>query len=127
MSCECQKVEGTNKKILIMAFLLNFTLFVVGLIAGIIAQSTGLLADSLDMLADSSIYAIALLAVNRGYRFKTIAAALSGVFLLILGVGVLIDAGEKFTHGSNPTSLIIIFIASLALIVNSTVLYFLQR
>jgi Co/Zn/Cd efflux system component len=35
-------------------------MFVVGLVAGLIGQSSGLIADSLDMLADAVAYGIAL-------------------------------------------------------------------
>ncbi|KTD64464.1 Cation efflux family protein [Legionella spiritensis] len=73
----------TDKKILSIALALNFIMFVVGLIAGIIAESTGLIADSLDMLVDASAYALGLLAVGRGMRFKTTIAALCGSILFL--------------------------------------------
>lgn len=59
-------------------------MFVIGMAAGLWAQSTGLIADSLDMLADTAAYALALLAVTRGLAFKRDAARWSGWLLLIL-------------------------------------------
>ncbi|HAT4425584.1 cation transporter [Legionella pneumophila serogroup 1] len=128
MSCKCQQATTvTDKKVLFIALALNFIMFVVGLIAGIIAESTGLIADSLDMLADASAYALGLLAVGRGMRFKTTTAALSGSVLLILGIGVLFDVGRRVIWGSSPISTIIITIACLSLVVNGIVLYLLRR
>ncbi|HHU0079752.1 TPA: cation transporter [Legionella pneumophila] len=128
MGCEChQAAVITDRKVLKIALTLNFTMFVVGLIAGIIAESTGLIADSFDMLADASAYALGLLAVGRAMRFKTTTAALSGGLLLILGVGVLVDVGRRTLLGSSPMSTIIISIACISLVVNSVVLYLLRR
>ncbi len=128
MSCECQQAATvTDKKVLKIALALNFTMFLVGLTAGVIAQSTGLIADSLDMLADASAYMLGLLAVGRGMRFKTTTAALSGSLLLILGAGVLIDVGRRVLLGSSPMSTVIISIAFISLVVNSVVLYLLRR
>jgi Co/Zn/Cd efflux system component len=48
---------------------LNATMFVAGMVAGLIGQSSGLIADSLDMFADAVGYGIALSAFNRGTAF----------------------------------------------------------
>ncbi|MFO3451189.1 cation transporter [Legionella pneumophila serogroup 1] len=128
MGCECyQAAVRADRKVLKIALTLNFTMFIVGLIAGIIAESTGLIADSFDMLADASAYALGLLAVGRAMRFKTTTAALSGGLLLILGVGVLVDVGRRALLGSSPMSTIIISIACISLVVNGVVLYLLRR
>lgn len=128
MSCECQQTATiTDRKLLFIALTLNITMFIVGLIAGIIAQSTGLIADAIDMLADASAYALALLAVGRGMHFKTRTAALSGTILLILGIGVLFDVGRRVLLGSSPMSTVIVGIACISLVVNSIVLYLLRR
>lgn len=126
--CECHQIaSNTDKRVLITAFGLNATMFVVGLTAGLIAQSTGLIADSLDMLADATAYALALLAVNRSIRFKAMTATFSGSLLLLLGGTVLIDIGRRFWLGSFPESEIMIIVASISLVVNAIVLYLLKR
>ena len=52
--CHAAKTETRDqRRVLVIALALNATMFVVGLIAGLIAQSSGLLADALDMLADA--------------------------------------------------------------------------
>lgn len=127
--CQCRPNMMTisDRKILIIAFVLNLTMFVIGMIAGILAQSTGLIADALDMLADASAYFLGLLAIRRSIRFKTIAAALSGSLLLMLGIIVLIDVGRRAWLGSEPISGVMIGIACISLIVNGTVLCLLRR
>jgi cation diffusion facilitator family transporter len=116
-----------QRKILSIALALNAAMFVIGIAAGIFAQSSGLVADALDMLADAFAYAIALLAVNRTALFKSGAASASGIILLILGAGVLLDAGRRGYFGSAPDSGVMIAVATLSLCVNFSVLYMLGR
>lgn len=117
----------TEYRILRVALLLNATMFVVGVVAGILGESTSLIADALDMLADASAYAIALVAVGRSARFKSGAAGLSGSVLLVLGIGVLADVARRVFVGSEPESLVMIGIACVSLAVNATVLRMLGR
>src|SRR3546814_17092682 len=88
--CGCH-AEGSNeaeRRILRFALVLNATMFVVGVIAGLIAHSMGLVADSLDMLADASAYGLALVAWQRTASFKASAPTLSGTLILFLAAGV---------------------------------------
>ena len=94
--CHVQATNEAERRILRVALGLNATMFVVGIVAGLIAQSMGLIADSLDMLADASAYGIALLAWARSASFKASAAQLSGTLLLVLGLGAL--AAPIITH-----------------------------
>ena len=116
-----------KQRILTLALVLNAIMFVVGLVAGIAAQSTGLIADSLDMLADASAYAIALVAIGRSHPFKVRAATLSGSLLLVLGIAVLGDVVRRGLTGANPETTIMMVVAGASLLVNSTVLYLLGR
>ena len=102
-------------------------MFLVGLVAGILAQSTSLIADSLDMLADALAYAIGLFASDRDLRFKTIAATLSGGLLLILGFFVLFEVARRAWFGSFPESTTMIIVACISLMVNANVLRLLGR
>lgn len=129
MSCGCEaKTDSAGqRRVLSIALVLNATMFVVGLVAGIIAQSTGLIADSLDMFADATAYGVALSAVTRGSLFKARAASVRGGVLMALGIGVLLDAVRRGILGSSPHSGIMMGVASISLVVNSTVLYLLGR
>jgi len=128
--CGCSDVRADTpeqKRVLKIALALNATMFIVGMTAGLIAGSSGLIADALDMLADATAYAIGLAAVYRGPQFKANAARTSGCLLLLLGVGVLLDAGRRALFGEQPEGWIMIVVASIALIVNSTVLRLLTK
>lgn len=110
-----------------IALALNATMFVVGLVAGLVGQSTSLIADSLDMLADAAAYAIALGAIGRRGHFKAGAATLSGSLLLLLGVLVLLDVGRRALLGSQPESLVMMAVAFASFLVNANVLRMLGR
>lgn len=126
--CHASEVENAvQRRTIGIALLLNATMFVVGGIAGIVAQSSGLLADALDMFADASAYAIALLAVGRSQLFKRRAALTSGLVLAVLGAGVIIDAIRRALTGGEPEGWIMFAVATLSLLVNATVLRLLNR
>lgn len=120
--CEAKTDSRAQRRVLSFALALNAAMFVVGMVAGLIAQSTGLIADSLDMFADAVAYGIALAAFNRDRGFKAEAATMSGGVLLILGIGVLLDSVRRGIFGSAPESRVIMGVASISLLVNATVL-----
>jgi cation diffusion facilitator family transporter len=129
-SCGCHSERGgtdAERRVLRIALVLNAAMFIIGVIAGIVAQSTSLIADALDMLADASAYTIALTAVGRSARFKAGAASVNGSVLLVLGLGVLIEVVRRVLFGSAPESLIMIGVACVSLAVNAIVLHMLGR
>lgn len=122
--CGCRH-EARNpgeRRILWIALALNAAMAVIGGVAGWIAESTGLWADALDMLSDAGAYAIGLLAVGRSLRFKTNAARLIGIVLLLLGVGVVAEVIRRAIYGAEPLSAWMIGVALLSLTVNIIVL-----
>lgn len=128
--CGCGPTETETReqrRTLLIALVLNATMFVVEVTAGWIANSTGLIADGLDMLSDASAYAIALAAIGRNLRFKSNAAILSGSLLTLLGVGVLIDVARRTVSGEPPEGLWMVGVAAVALVVNTVVLRLLSR
>ena len=106
---------------------LNATMFVVGVVAGLIGQSSSLIADALDMLADASAYAIGLGAVGRSARFKAGAATLSGGLLLFFEILVVLDVVRRALVGSEPESVVMIAVAFVSFLVNANVLRLLGR
>jgi cation diffusion facilitator family transporter len=121
--CEAPEVKtDQERRVLVIALVLNAAMAVVGGLAGWFGQSTGLLADALDMLADAAAYSIALLAIGRAALFKVRAATLSGALLLVLGIGILVEVGRRFVYGADPVSEWMIGTALLSLVVNLTVL-----
>jgi cation diffusion facilitator family transporter len=123
-----QQIESiSNQKILTIALILYISMFLIGLVFGIISQSTSLIADSLDILSNTFIYTLGLFAIKFSTRFTTTTALFSGTLLLVLGLFVLVNVVEKFWSERVPESDIMISIASLFLIINIIVLFLLKR
>ena len=125
--CHFEAQNAAERKTLRILLLINGTMFVVGMLAGILAHSTALVADSLDMFADASVYALSLYAVGKSAFYKTRAATLSGIFQITLAVMVVVDVIRRFVLGSSPESGWMMGIAFLALIANSYGLYQLSK
>jgi Co/Zn/Cd efflux system component len=118
----CPNSAKSQPSILRIALGLNLAMFVIGLVAGLVAHSSALIADSLDMLADGSAYAIALVAQQRGQDFKVGAARASGFILTALGCAVIVDVVRRAVFGAAADGTIMIVIASLSLVTNLYVL-----
>ncbi|MFC4260276.1 cation transporter [Marinobacter lacisalsi] len=106
---------------------INGLMFLVEMTMGLIAQSAGLVADSLDMLADAAVYGLALYAVGHGIKMQVRAAHVAGVLQLILAVGVLVEVGRRFLFGSDPQSLMMMIVASIALVANISCLLLIAK
>ncbi|MEG4593020.1 cation transporter [Microcoleus sp. F8_C2] len=120
--------NAAERKTLRILLLINGTMFVVGIVAGVLAHSTALVADSLDMFADASVYTMSLYAVGKSAHHKNRAATLSGIFQITLAVMVVVDVIRRFVWGeSSPESGWMMGIAFLALIANSYGLYLLSK
>ena len=126
-SCSTEAETAAQRRVISVALTLNALMFLVGFVAGIIAQSSGLIADSLDMLADALAYSVGLYAIGQTQLFKSRAATVSGCILVVLGCGVLLDVARRAVFGASPEGRIMLAIAALSLLVNSVVLYLLTR
>lgn len=125
--CEVEIKDKEQRWVLILLLAINGGMFVVEITAGLLADSTALIADSLDMLADATVYAIGLYAVGRSLVAKAKAAHISGVFQVILGLGVLFDIVRRFVVGSEPESMLMMVIGTVALIANTICLMLLYK
>lgn len=125
--CHAEATNEAERRTLRIALALNAAMFVVGAIAGVIADSMGLVADALDMLADASADTSALMAWHRSAGFKAQAAGLSGTLLLVLGAVALDVVVWRAVAGSEPEGPWMMAIAFVSLLVNATMLRLLQR
>ncbi len=116
--CGSEESENLERKTLITLLAINAFMFVTELILGWIAQSAGLVADSLDMLADASVYGVSLFVVGRGVLLQVKSAQISGVLQVLLGVGVLFEVIRRVIFGSEPQSLMILWVGFFALLAN---------
>lgn len=126
--CEPPPLEtGRQAHALWAALGLNAAMFVVETGAGIRIDSTALVADGFDMLSDASVYSIALVAMNRGVRFKANAAMWSGLMLFVLGIGLLVEVVRRAFDGGSPSGGWMMAISAIALVVNICVLRLLSQ
>jgi len=125
--CHIEARDREQRRALIPLLAINALMFVMELAAGIAGQSTGLIADSLDMLADATVYGLALYAVGRGPRPKARAAHISGIFQILLAVGVISDVLRRFIVGSAPESMLMIGMGFAALVANIICLLLIAR
>lgn len=90
---------------------INFTQVVMASAAGILADSTGLLGAALDNLGDAAVYAVSLYAVGRTVIAKARAANLSGILLIVLAFGLLVEVLRRFFAGAEPIGFAMIITA----------------
>lgn len=127
--CDCS-VESESKeqsRVLWLLLVINLTMFIVEIVTGIIAESTGLVADSLDMLADAAVYAVGIFAVGKADSIKINAASTSGIFQIILALGVAAEIARRLIWGSEPEPLFMIGISIVALIANVVCLVLISK
>ena len=116
--CGSDQVETLERKTLLALLLINAVMFLTELILGFLAESTGLIADSLDMLADAGVYGISLYVVGKGIAQQSKAASISGVLQIILGIGVIVEVMRRLLFGSEPESILIMIVGTVALVAN---------
>jgi Co/Zn/Cd efflux system component len=90
---------------------INFTQVLVAGAVGILADSTGLLGAALDNLGDAAVYTVSLYAVGRTVIAKARAANLSGILLVLLAFGLLVEVLRRFFAGAEPIGLAMIITA----------------
>lgn len=97
---------------------INAAMFVVEVVAGLLARSTALLADSLDMLGDALGYGLSLYAVGRAGHWASRAAAVKGLVMSLLGLGVLFEALRRLLLQESPEPFVMLPVAAVALVAN---------
>jgi Co/Zn/Cd efflux system component len=129
LGCNCNREldHQAQQGALTALLCINATMFMAEFAAGWMADSTALIADSMDMLADALVYSVSLCAVGKSIHAKMHAARLSGLFQILLGLGVAVDVIRRFIAGSEPESMYMIMVGFLALIANVTCLAIIAR
>lgn len=118
----------SQRKLLWIILLINFSFFAIEVLAGIVAKSMGLVADSLDMLADSIVYGLALFAVGGTLTRKKNVAKIAGYFQIILATIGFIEVIRRFIGIEEiPEFRTMIFVSIAALAANVICLYLMQK
>ncbi|RYD28430.1 MAG: cation transporter, partial [Verrucomicrobiaceae bacterium] len=129
MACDChfEARDAEETRVLRILFLINAVMFASELVVGIIADSTGVMADSLDMLADALVYGISLYAVGKAAGSKILAARFSGFFQIAIAMGMMVDISRRILGGSEPHSLLMMAVSTVALVANIYCLKLISR
>ena len=125
--CEITATSSKEKRVLVIALILNAGMFIAEFGAGILSHSTALLADSLDMLADAFVYAISLFALGRAQHWRHRAALTNGGLELIIGIGILVEAISKLFVDIIPHAGVMGVFGVAALIVNTVCFVMLRQ
>ncbi|OZA55931.1 MAG: RND transporter, partial [Sphingomonadales bacterium 39-62-4] len=93
------KENGAERRTLWIVLILNAVISAAFFIVGLTGDSSALIANGVDNLSDAAVYALSLVALSRGQAWKTRAAAVSGIMLLVFSVGILLDVGRRYIYG----------------------------
>jgi Co/Zn/Cd efflux system component/copper chaperone CopZ len=120
--------NAADKRMLWTVLLINFSVFAIEILAGLIAHSMGLVADSLDELADAFVYALSIYAITGTAAVKNRIARSSGVLQLVLAIWGFAEVVRRFI-GDEPTPnfIVMIAISCVALAGNAASLYYLRK
>ena len=111
-------VTPAYKRALWIVVLLNVGYGVIEIAGSFIAGSQALQADSLDFLGDGLISFLGLMAVGWGLAARAKAALLQGLFLGVLGLGVVASTIYRIFIEHQPESLTMAGFAIIAFVVN---------
>jgi len=131
--------HSSNKKILLISFIIITLYMIVEAIGGFLTNSLALLADAGHMLSDAISLGIALLAFTFGERaansrktygykrFEILAAVLNGLTLILIALFIFYEAIARFLNPPEVASTGMLIIASIGLLVNILVAWIMMR
>lgn len=111
-------VTPAYKRALWIVVLLNAGYGVVQIVGSFLAGSQALQADALDFIGDGAISFLGLIAVGWGLAARAKAALLQGIFLALLGIGVIGATMYRVFVEHEPQTLLMGSFAVVAFIVN---------
>lgn len=126
-ACALDALRVRQSSTLKTVLAINAVMFVVELVAGLIAGSAALLADCLDNLGDALTYALSLYAVSRSPRIKAKVAIFKGTLILFAGIFVLLQVSYHLFVPIVPIFKIMGIVSFIALLANGTCLFLLWK
>jgi cation diffusion facilitator family transporter len=129
MAKNCCDNEGNNnqlltpkyRRILWIALIINFAMFLVEVLSGFSAHSVSLMADAIDFFGDAMNYGITLAVLSMGLLWRARVALLKGLTMGAFGLFLLASAVWSFMHGKVPEPYTMGVIGMLALVANVSV------
>ena len=98
--------------------MINASIFVVEMTAGVGARSSSLRADAIDFVGDSASYIIGLMVLTASLRWRAGAAMLQAASMNAFGFWVLGSTIWYLTQGGMPGAMVMGSISTLALLAN---------
>lgn len=126
-ACVLEQLRERQSATLRIVLILNVALFVVELVAGLMAGSVALLADSLDNLGDALVYGFSLYVVGMAAIWKIRAALAKAAVMGLFGAFVLGQLAFKIWFPQVPAYETMGVVGALALLVNATCCAALRR
>ncbi|MDP6772777.1 MAG: cation transporter [Rhodospirillales bacterium] len=105
-------------RVLWVVLLTNAAMFVVEMTAGVIGQSVALQADAVDFLGDAATYAITLMVLGAGIRWRARAALVKGASMGVFGLWVLGNSVYHVMFPAEPDAVLMGGVGTLALAAN---------
>jgi cation diffusion facilitator family transporter len=124
---ELDALRARHARTLRMVLAVNAAMFLVEVVAGLLARSTAVLADSLDMFGDATVYGLSLYALSRGVRWRARAALAKGALMGVFGVAVIGQALVRSFQSGVPEAGTMGVIGVLALTMNGLCFLLLYR
>jgi len=123
MSAHCcevkhEKVSHSFRKILWVALVLNFTMFVIEFTFSFSADSVSLIADSIDFFGDSANYGVSLFVLGLGVTTRAKASLLKAATMGLFGLWVISAAVFNGLTASNPEPKTMGALGLIAMLVN---------
>lgn len=111
-------ITPAYKRALWMVVVLNVGYGIVEIVLGFVGNSQALKADALDFLGDGLITLLGLSAIGWSLGWRARAALMQGVFLGLLGLGVLASTGYRVLVEGQPDAVLMGGAGMVALLVN---------
>jgi Co/Zn/Cd efflux system component len=114
--------DARYRRVLWAALGINLVMFLVEIVAGLLAGSASLQADALDFLGDAGNYAVSLAVVGMALKYRARVALAKGATMGLFGLWVVGSTAWHAIHGTLPSAATMGVVGFLALAANATVL-----
>jgi Co/Zn/Cd efflux system component len=121
------KADPAWRRALWIALIVNATMFLAEMVAGVASHSLALRADALDFLGDSANYVLSLAVASLALAWRSRAALVKGVTLALFGAWILASTLWGVWHGAVPHAETMGVVGLLALVANVGVALLLFR
>lgn len=110
--------QPAYKRALWIVVVLNVGYGVIEIVGGFLAGSQAVKADALDFVGDGLISFLGLIAIGWGLAARARAALLQGVFLAVLGIGIMLNTVYRVFVLNQPEANLMVLLGAVALVVN---------